>query len=192
MSGRLGSSASGQTSELSWVSEVELASPPRSERMRCTSSRLRSQPAGQLLRTLDLLTHLLKAMPYVDSHGRVHATPPLLSRMFLALRNLWLALCLFVATLLNVSLLKSLHTTTELTLNPAEQPTATHADRPSSSLAERDRRRRDEGASRGGGGGSGRTTGARIGGLGGGAFASRASTCSELTASLFLLVQVRW
>lgn len=42
-------------------------------------------------------------MPYVDSHGRVHSTPPLLSRIFLALRNLWLALCLFVATLLNVS-----------------------------------------------------------------------------------------
>ncbi|KAK4332243.1 hypothetical protein RTBOTA2_000405 [Rhodotorula toruloides] len=86
-------------------------------------------------------------MPYVDSHGRVHSTPPLLSRIFLALRNLWLALCLFVATLLN--------------------PNATHADRPSSSLAERERRRRDAGSSRGGGGGLGRTTGARIGGLGG-------------------------
>ncbi|PRQ76829.1 hypothetical protein AAT19DRAFT_12247 [Rhodotorula toruloides] len=157
--------------------------------MRCTS--LRSQPAVPAQTHARPAHTVAERMPYVDSHGRVHSTPPLLSRIFLALRNLWLALCLFVATLLNVSLLKSLNPTTELTLDSAEQPNATHADRPSSSLAERERRRRDAGSSRGGGGGLGRTTGARIGGLGGSLLALRLAAGTRLIFFPSSLAQVR-
>lgn len=41
-------------------------------------------------------------MPYVDSHGRVHASPPLLQRLVLAVRSLYLAVALFLSTLFSV------------------------------------------------------------------------------------------
>ncbi|GJN91488.1 hypothetical protein Rhopal_004511-T1 [Rhodotorula paludigena] len=41
-------------------------------------------------------------MPYVDSHGRVHASPPLLQRLVLALHSLYLAVALFLSTLFSI------------------------------------------------------------------------------------------
>ncbi|GAA5995211.1 uncharacterized protein JCM10292_004600 [Rhodotorula paludigena] len=77
-------------------------------------------------------------MPYVDSHGRVHASPPLLQRLLLALRSLYLAVALFLSTLFS--------------------PNSTRRLPPSSSLRDADRRRRDQ---RGPGSGG---RGSRIGG----------------------------
>ncbi|BGP12638.1 hypothetical protein JCM10213_008776 [Rhodosporidiobolus nylandii] len=75
-------------------------------------------------------------MPYIDSEGRiVHRAPPL-QRALDFVHSIYLAVCLFIATLLN--------------------PNAARKMRPSSSLRDRERRKRDDdGPGRGGGGGRG-------------------------------------